>query len=325
MRSLSAIFGKLDREENIGWLAGRPEVQLELARTLGTSREVVRLALAPKRSAEPNRFVTWETLPYARVLDLVEERPFPGVPSEALRPGSWQKLVWIAPNGGGRSLVGRWLAARGLAEHVSAPRIAELALPTVRPLFVELGSVDGLELEALSPGVCVAVPEPFRPAALPEDVRIVRSPPIAEVLDELLGWCRARLSGKTGLDPERLARFLRAGPLEDGAVRSVGDVLGLAGLADELGTEALETQPLARLARDFVRRRASERLDPDGPTTPWARRSAFDALVALARRFLVEDEPPFLARTSEAWSLALPAELKHGPDLEWLRTALPGA
>jgi hypothetical protein len=146
------------------------------------------------------------------------------------------------------------------------------------------------------------------------------------VLDELLRWCRARLSARSGLDPERLARFLRSGPLDAGAVQSVGDVLGLAGLADELGTEALETKPLVRLAHDFVRRRGAERLDPDGPSTPWARRSGFDALVSILRRFAIEDdEGPFLPRTGEEWSLVLPPELKQGPDLEWLRTALPGA
>jgi hypothetical protein len=324
-RSLSAIFGKLDREENLGWLAGRPEVQLELARVLGSSREVVRLALAPKKSTEPNRWVTWESLPYARVLDLVDEQLFPGVPSEVLRPGAWQKLVWLAPNGGGRSLTGRWLEARGLAEHISAPRVADAALPAARPLFVELGSSDGLELAGLGPGICVALPEPWVPAGALDGVTIVHSPPIADVLDELLAWCRARLSAQTGLDPERLARFLRAGPLAHGALRSVGDVLGFAGLADALGVEALETRPLEGLAREFVKRRGAERLDPDGPTTPWARRSAFDALVAIARRFLIEEEPPFLERTSEDWSLVLPAELKLGPDLEWLRAALPGA
>src|SRR5688500_12004832 len=80
-RSLAAMFGKLERDENLGWLAGRPEVQLELARTLGTSRETLRLALAPKQGSEPRRFVSWDAMPYARVLDLVDEQPFPGVPS----------------------------------------------------------------------------------------------------------------------------------------------------------------------------------------------------------------------------------------------------
>jgi hypothetical protein len=324
-RSLAAMFGKLDRDENLGWLAGRPEVQLELARTLGTSRETLRLAVAPKQGTEPRRLVSWDAMPYARVLDLVDEQPFPGVPSETLHPGAWHKVVWIAPSGGGRSLVGRWLEARGLAEHVSAPRIAEAALPAARPVFVELGSADGLELGALAPGICVALPEPWQPRGLPSDVRIVRSPPVASVLDELLSWCRGRLSAKTGLDPERMARWLREGPLGDGAVASVGDVLGLAGLGDALGMEALETRPLGRIAREFVKRRAAERLDPDGPSTAWARRAGFDALVAILRRCLVDEEPPFLERSSEDWSLVLPTELKHGPDLDWLRVALPGA
>ncbi|HVR20987.1 MAG TPA: hypothetical protein VMS65_14850, partial [Polyangiaceae bacterium] len=270
-RSLSALFSKLDRDENLGWLAGRPEVQLGLARVLGTSRETLRLALSPKKSAEPSRLVTWDALPYARVLDLIDEQPFPGVPPETLRPGAWQKLVWLAPNGSGRSLVGQWLEARGLAEHVSAPRLADAAIPDARPLFIELGSDDGLVLEELAPGVCVALPDTASPPAL-DGVRVVRSPPLADVLDELLAWCRARLSAKTGLDPARLARFLRSGPLADGAVASVGDVLGLAGVADALGMDALENQSLGRVARDFVRRRGAERLDPDGPSTPWARR-----------------------------------------------------
>jgi hypothetical protein len=324
-RSLSAIFGKLDRDENIGWLAGRPEVQLALARVLGTSREVLRLALAPKKSAEPSRWVSFSDVPYARVLDLVEEPLFPGVPGEVLRPGAWQRLVWIAPSGGGRTLAGRWLEARGLAEVVSAPRIDEAALPVARPLFVELGSDVGLDVGALAPGVCIALPAPVRPAVLTAGAVVVRSPPVADLIEELVPWCRARLSAKTGLDAERLLRFLRSGPLESGAVESVGDVLGLCGLADAFGMEALEKQTLERAARDFFKRLSAERLDPDGPSTPWARRSGFDALVAVLRRFLVEGEPPFLERTTEEWSLALPAELKAGPDLDWLRTALPGA
>lgn len=323
-RSLSAIFGKLDREENLGWLAGRPEVQLALARVLGSSREVVRLALVAKPSAEPSRWVTFSDLPYARVLDLVEEPLFPGVPGEVFRPGAWQRLVWVAPSGGGRSLAARWLEARGLATVVAAPRIGDAALPDARPLFVELGSGAGLDLSALAPGVCVALPAPVRPELLATGVDVVRSPAIGNVLEELVAWCRARFSAKTGLDPERMLRFLCTGPLSSGAVESVGDVLGLAGLADVFGMDALEKQPLERAARDFFKRRASERLDPDGPSTAWARRSGFDALVAIARRFLVEGEPPFLERTSEEWSLALPAELKAGPDLEWLRAALPG-
>src|SRR6186713_386061 len=219
-RSLSALFSKLDRDENVGWLAGRPEVQLGLARVLGTTRETVRLALTPAKSAEPTRFVTLDALPYGRVLDLVEEPLFPGVPGDVLRPGAWHKLVWVAPSGGGRSLVGRSLEARGLAEHVAAPRVADLSLPSARPLFVELGSDDGLDLDALAPGTCVALPEPWRPESVPDDVRVVRSPPLADILDELVAWCRARLSARTGLEPERFARFLRSGPLASGALES---------------------------------------------------------------------------------------------------------
>jgi hypothetical protein len=324
-RSLAAIFGKLDREENLGWLAGRPEVQLGLARALGSTRDVVRLSLAPKKSAEPKRFIAWDALPYARGLDLVEEQPFPGVPTEVLRPGAYGRLVWVAPSGGGRSLVGRFLEARGLAEFVSAPRFAAASIPRARPLYLELGSPEGFELDALEPGTCVALPEPWEPSGALSDVRVVHSPKIADVLDELLAWCRARLAANTGFDEKRMARWLSSGVFADGAARSVGDVLGLVGLADALGMEALETRPLGRIARDFVRRRAAERLDPDGPSTPWARRSAFDALVAIARAFAVDDAPPLVVGTSEEWSLALPAELKHGPDLDWLRAALPGA
>ncbi len=335
-RSLAAIFGKLDRDENLGWLAGRSEVQLGLARALGASREAVRLALTPRKGAEPKRYVAWDALPFARVLDLVEEQPFPGIPAEVLRPGAWQKLVWVAPSGGGRSLVGRFLEARGLAGYVSAPRLAAAALPPTRPLYVELASPEGLDLDALAPGTCVALPEPWSPPTnlaarrgpRPTDaggVHVVHSPALDSILDDVLAWCRSRLAANTGFDERRMARWLRAGPLADGAVRSAGDVLGLVGLADALGMDALETRPLGRIARDFVRRRGAERLDPDGPSTPWARRAAFDALVAIARGFAIDDGARLAVGTSEEWSLALPVELKQGPDLDWLRAALPGA
>jgi hypothetical protein len=330
-RSLGAIFGKLDRDENLEWLAGRPEVQTALAEVLGADPDAILSSLKPARGARPGRWVTWDAMPFARGLDLVEEDLFPGLPDEVLHPGGWEKLIWLAPNGAGRSLVGQWLEERGLARHLPSPSLPD-ELPAARPLLLELGSAEGLDgalpSSRLGTGVCVALPDstgldegPLSAAGW----KVVRSKPVRELVEPVAKWARERLATSSRVDVVALAGMLDEAAAR-GVVQSAGDVLGLVGLTDALGFNAFEFSALRALAREWFKRRVSEKLDRDAPGTGWMRRAGFDALVALCKRVATDARQPlFFPRSLEDWSDLMPAELRHGADLEWLKVALPRA
>jgi hypothetical protein len=114
--------------------------------------------------------------------------------------------------------------------------------------------------------------------------------------------------------------------VELGLLESVGDVLGLIGIADAEGMAALEPKALERVAREWLKQRGRERLDQDAPEAAWLRQYGFDALVSLTRQVITDGEDSLFApRTLEGWSELVPAELRPGPDLEWMKVALPTA
>jgi hypothetical protein len=320
-RSLGAMLGKLDREEGLDWLAARPGVQAELAKALGVERGLVQAPLAPGQQAEAGRLVQLAALPFAAGLDLLEEELFPGIPPEVLRPREWKRLVWVAPSGGGRTLVGRMLRARGLATVANLASWDETELPAKRPLYVELGDARGLDAATLGDGICVAVSSESS-GRLPDGATLVRSPPVHDLLEPLVRWARARLTAASTWEPEAMVAALR-GAVTSGVAQSAGDVLGLIGLADGVGLTVFTQRPLSRLAREWLRKRANERLDGGDPTTSWAKTSGYDGLVAWVQRAAVDSsEPLACARTPELWMALLPPELRRGADLEWLKVAL---
>jgi hypothetical protein len=324
-RSLGAILGRLDRGEGTDWLLGRSEVQQVLANALGVARWTLLVALSPRRGPRAERWVTWHAMPLARGLDLAEEALFPGIPESVLRPGRWDRLIWVAPSGSGRTLAGQWLTARGLAVHRALPRLGAGEYPARRPLLLELGSARGLTAAALGPGLCVAVPEPWEPPPGFGDCTVVRSPPVRELLEPLVRWVGERLAEGSRVDRELLAARLHA-LVELGLLESAGDVLGLIGIADAEGMAALEPKGLERVAREWLKRRGRERLDQDAPEAAWLRQSGFEALVSLTHHVVVDGEDSLFApRTLEGWSELVPAELRPGPDLEWMKLALPRA
>ena len=312
-RSLGTLLGKFDRELELDWLAHRPGAQRTLALVLGTTREQVLEALTPKRAA-PGRYVRLDDLPSGRLLDLSEEPLFPGIPPEVLAPGAWDALWWIVPSGGGRSLVGRWLRARGLISGV------ELDDQPARPHYVELAR--GATL-APRRGLCVASPLPPETPGF----HVVRSDELSTSLPALLEWAVDRLPDPGRFDRRALENWL--GDLaQGGVIESAGAVLGLVGLADERGVPELVRRSPREIMNLFLRKRASEALDPEAPATHWMKRSAAEALIALLRQTLTDsDEPWWHPRTLGEWSELLPAELRREADVEWLSLSLarPGS
>jgi hypothetical protein len=321
-RSLGALFGKLDRDEQLDWLAARPEVQAVLAEVVGSTRDSIAAALRPAERPTPGRLVSWESMPYARVFDFLEEDLFPGIPERVRRPGTWARTVWIAPHGAGRTLAGQWLEARGLARAIRVERWAKEALPHVRPLFVELEAADTVSLEGVTPGICVAAPALSRVAEV-KGLELVPTAPLDSFVAELVTWAASRLSSRAELDREALLEYVVNVAIPRGFALSAGDALGLVGLADEFGVKALGSTPPRKVARDWLKRRAVERLGSTDPSAIWLRRSGYDALLGLVTRLLTDaGASMFVPRTLDAWAALLPAELRRSPDPQWLRMVL---
>src|SRR4051812_44193381 len=193
-RSLASIFSKLDRNQEADWLAERVGVQRVLSKVLGVPLDDLR-APGGHVSGTPRgdlRRLRLSSLNYARALDLLDEPLCPGLPSVVLKPGAYSSTFWRAPSGSGRSLVGRFLQARGLAHVIEAATFEEARslLPERGPVFIELHAQHALPLpDAPRAGLCVAGDfEPRNPTW-----QVHTSPAVATYLDELVDWVAARL------------------------------------------------------------------------------------------------------------------------------------
>lgn len=328
-RSLATLFSKLDRDQELEWLADRPEVQRVLSELMRRPLGDLQQALPSRRPLGTGRLLPLTDVRFARELDLTKERLCPGIPDALYEPSTWGALLWHAPSGSGRSLVGAWLTARGLATHVTVEgSLDRAALPPRGPLFVELVEVDGaLDLdawyEALGAArrpVCIAGPMP-----LPEGhtrFRSLSSPSVSEVLPELVDWVDRRLSGEGSFDAERALLFMRRVALPSGAVTALGDAVGILGMLDEVRPRTLSGRSLDEIAESFVRSRIDES-SRESTAGTWLNRNAFPALLGTIAQLVTEsDRSPSAPRTFDEWLELVPHEHRRGVDVEWMRTAL---
>jgi hypothetical protein len=328
-RSLAALFSKLDRDQELDWLGDRPGAQVALAKALGASLDDIRARVRRRQEGAPGQVLRLKALPAARAISLLEEPLFPGIPSEVLEPASFGGVYWAASSGAGRSLVGRWLEARGLAQFVRAESWAEALpkLPLHGAVFLELQTALGADAPAVPPGVrlCIAAPLGATAAA---GFRLVHSPAPESYLPALVAWVAERLPQDGRFEPERVLTWLRGEPLERGIVDGPGAALGLCGLADELGARAL-AEGVDKLVRRYAQARFAASLDPDAAHAAFFKKNGYGTLVALVRRLLSEDASPWDApRPRERWLALVPEELQREADLDWLKMTLgsgPGA
>ena len=104
-RSLAALFSKLDRRQELDWLADRPEVQRALASALACPLGSVTAVLEPRAQVvQELGTLRLSEVPYAQPLDLVREPLCPGCPPEVTLPGVWSRTWWYAPAGAGRDM-----------------------------------------------------------------------------------------------------------------------------------------------------------------------------------------------------------------------------
>jgi hypothetical protein len=323
-RSLSALFSKLDREQELEWLAERPGIQRVLSHVLQVPLEDVRAAAEPAQRTRANdaRQLRLRDVRFARALDLVNENLCPGLPELALEPASYRSTFWHAPSGSGRSLVGRFLQARGRAHFIVARTFEEAvsALPAHGPVFIELTAARTSPLPAPPrPELCVAAP--FLPRA--SEWRVVESPPVASYLEPLIAWIAQRLPSDGRFDPERTRLWLERELASSGVLDCLGSVLGFCGLSDELGVSALRGKSPAELAARFVRERLAASVDPESSNAAWLKKNGYDLLLALGRRLLSDSELPWdAARSFDDWLALVPSEHQRGADLDWLRLSL---
>lgn len=320
-RSLATLLGRLDRGQDLSWLADRQPVQIALARSLGVPLDEIRRALGPRRPGpEDARSYRLRDLPTARPLDFTSDELPPGVPREVLVPAA-SGLWWFAPSGCGRSLVGRWLAARGRARFFESEDGSDPERSASEgPLFFEISRAGpGARWPEARPGLCVAAP--FTPPA-GSGFTVVRSPDLSSALDALLEWASARLPEDSRFEPSAARAFLME-RVNSGQFASLGVVLGVIGLLDELGLRELEAKPLAKVAQKFVETRIARAVDPAMPFATWLRRAIYATLVGMAERALVDSDLPLDSpRSFEEWLELVPPELERHVDLEWMRLSL---
>lgn len=331
-RSLATLFSKLDREQDLDWLADRVEVQRILAELLHRPVADIQQALPVRRATATGRLIRLDDLRYGRELDLAREPLCPGIPPRVLEPSTWGCLVWQAPSGSGRSLAGAWLQARGLARHVVRTEALEDAteLPSTGPLFLELAA-DELApptseqwvgwLTALGTArrpVCVALSH----AAPPPPWEVIHSPPIASVLPELVAWVAERLPEDGHFEPERALAWMQRVALPTEAVVTLGDALGLLGMLDEVRPRTLHGRSLDEVAETFVRQRLLESSE-ETTVSSWLSRNAFAALLGTIAQLIAESDTPWnRSRTFDEWLALIPEEYREGIDVEWMRAAL---
>lgn len=315
-RSLAALFSKLDRGIELEWLADRSAAQRCLALVLGCPMELVRSAVAPEQGT-PAR-LRFDDLPYARPFDLREEPLPPGVPARVLTPSTWGRLWWLAPSGSGRSLVGQWLAARGLARFIFGVGAADVVgrLPGAGPLYLELERADDLAglAAALPDGpVCVAAAEPPGNQHGAAFWTVIESPPLDGVLSEVLAWVEARVPQDGAFQAAAAEAWLRA-PIAAGELPTLGAVLGAAGLLDARGVREARGKTLAELAERFVNERLELASSRGSAEAQWLKRHGFTALVKLAQNALISGDGAWaIARSQDEWIALVPPELEpHG-------------
>ncbi len=328
-RSLAAMLSKLDRDQELDWLGDRPGAQVALAKALGAPLDDIRARVRRRQEGATGQVLRLRALPAARALSLLEEPLFPGIPGEVLEPAAFAGVYWVAPSGSGRTLVGRYLEARGLARFIRAAtwREAEAQLPTHGAVFVELEAPDVVPTPELTPGVRLCIAAPL-PPQMPHAFRVVHTPEPETYLRALVDWVAERSPKDGRFEPERVLAWLSAEPVERGIIDGPGAALGLCGLADELGSRAL-TEDLDQAVRRYAQARFAASLDAETSHAAFFRKNGYGALVALVRRLLAEDAEPWDApRPRERWLSLVPEELQREADLDWLKMTLgtgPGA
>lgn len=349
-RSLGTIFGRLDRDLELDWLRERPVVQQVLSEILRCplAELVAHIAAQADALGEVTDRLRLSDLRTGRSLELSSAPLPPSVPTFLAVPRTWKLMVWKAPPGAGKTLVGKWLTARGLAETLTATQPSDLLrLPLGdAPLYVDcLVPLTGEMVSMLTRrrSVCVATALLDDSARFPLGTLSVRAlatpdqsaeddcPPwfvfeqasILAHLEATIDWTSLLLPANSTLRPAEAARILRRMATEWGVVETLSDVVYLCGIIDELGATRLTETNKTSLVKLLLKRRMSEHLDRRDPKAAGLRRMLPGILVEMAKATLAEKARSlFEPRSFEDFMQSIPLEHRHSTDLDWLRVQL---
>ena len=164
VRSLGNALRDLDQGAKREWFIENSDRITVLARVLGIAREDLQRRIGG--------VLALADLPGARPLDLVNDDLFPGINELLTTPFLWNSHVrvwWKAPPGSGKTLLGRWLEARGMARLYQCRDFTELKTPLADSdrMLVEVVGVEGwrefIRLQATARGaLMVAAPVSLR-------------------------------------------------------------------------------------------------------------------------------------------------------------------
>ncbi|MGE0323389.1 MAG: hypothetical protein AB7S68_13850, partial [Polyangiaceae bacterium] len=322
---MATLFSRLDRELDLDWLRDRPAVQQTMAEVLEVPVADVQVHCVVLKGfgAPGEATVRLDDVPFARALRLKEEPLPPGIPLLPQRVPAWERVWWVAPPGSGRSLVGRWLEARGAARWVAA-RDWPAAEPETRepgPVFVELHTANGSDSIRRHPPrdkICIAAD--FPPET--DDWTIVRSLPLATYIEELVTWVAERLPSDSQLRVDTALAWLNGLPQERGILTTLGAALGLLGLMDEIGHGQIRGRSLNQLARAAIKFRVAK-LAGDHRLL---REQGFEILTGIQQQCLTESgHTGDVPRTEDEWLRLIPPELARGVDVDWVKLSLQRA
>lgn len=333
-RSLATLFSKLDREKDLDWLRERIDVQRVLAHILKRPLSDVRSVLGEQPEPGSRRYLKLIDVRYAREIDLGKEDLPPGIPREIASPPSWGASWWLAPSGSGRTLAGRWLEARGLAHVAYVTSTADLSrVPERGPLFLEvdataspeqvqLGEPELALLRVHQRPICIAAPF----AAVSQDFEQITAPSPEAFLPDLIDWVAERLDGSGHFQPARAETWMRKVSLPARAARTLGDVLGLLGMLDEVHPRSLLAKSLDEVGEHFVRRRLREAAEEQGNGLSLTE-TAYNTLKECSARVLVNGKNELLSpHPVDEWTaLFSNPEAQEAPDPEWFTQALKGS
>lgn len=331
-RSLEAILGRLDRLEDVDWLADRPGVQQILASVLKVSVAEIRTVLLGSVALRPTvTRLRLDDLSVGRSLSLLDEALPPGIPHRISLPASWSRCCWIGAAGSGFSLASLWLRARGLAQTETIASVDEIArLPvTGPPLYVEIEASLALSFFETFRGtqaLCVAVCTPDESlirAATSQRLDWIRSPAIADCLERVLDWVLARITARKEFGRQFLLDWLRAVPLRHHVLQTLGDALGLLGACLDGSIEPNLSITKESLLRQWLEQRTADLARERHRDILGLRRMLPDILVEIAQTVLTDDTRPLqAARGIDEWLDLIPEQHRRGPDIDWLTTRL---
>ncbi|RKG68312.1 hypothetical protein D7V80_12965 [Corallococcus sp. CA054B] len=323
--SLATYLGQMDRGMRPRALERHPMMLRLLANYLEMPLEDVEAALESPETKAAESLATFDLWDAGiRPLDLRKDSLPPAVfPPEVLDPRQWP-VLWTAPRGSARTLVGRWLAVRKSVHFIHAETWEQAVLelpPRATPCFVALKSGEGLPAAKDLPSgfpICVALDDTPVQKREPIDAsevallalgsasrpshpwRTVNSAPVEQWIEPLVHWLGERLRNEAGdegrqFSPLECMAWLRAEILPLGMIDSFGTAVGFIGLYAEYLCRptrrgATGKRGILDLSRMFLRRRL-QRSDGTGAVP------AFSDM----ERFLHRLAGALLTRSDRSW------------------------